>query len=346
MNGPLEIVLEYIDRHWAPIPIPFKEKKPRITAWQKQRITRETAGQYFNSAAQNIGVILGPASGGLTDIDLDCSEAIGLVSYLLPQTGAIFGRASKRNSHWLYVTRLAEIDDKAAIRYGDPTGAGALLEVRFGGGDKGAQTVFPGSTHEGGEEIRWECDGDPADVEAASLKKAAARTAAACLFTRYMPGSGSRHHAFCAIGGFMGRCGATIPDVRLFADAVCAAGVFDRDHIGSAVDAAEAHRSGKRSYGYQTIAEIFGEKVAAKSAEWLGYKSGSDGAAYANGEARDDDLDDLVEATKADWTAPLLPEAVKRLAAFKKTIPPDSRRRGHPARDGTSRAERGLLDLN
>lgn len=47
MNGPLEIVLEYIDRHWAPIPVPFKEKKPRITAWQKQRITRETAGQYF-----------------------------------------------------------------------------------------------------------------------------------------------------------------------------------------------------------------------------------------------------------------------------------------------------------
>lgn len=87
------------------------------------------------------------------------------------------------------------------------------------------------------------------------------------------------------------------------------------------MDAAEAHRSGKRSYGYQTIAEIFGEKVAAKAAEWLGYKSGSDGAAYASGEAGDDDLDDLVEATKADRTAPLLPEAVKRLAAFKKNDP-------------------------
>jgi hypothetical protein len=93
-------------------------------------------------------------------------------------------------------------------------------------------------------------------------------------------------------------------------------GGFDRDHIGHAADAAEAHRSGKRSYGYRTI--VLGEKVAAKAAFWLGYKSGSDGAAYANGEAGDDDLDDLIEATKADPTAPLLPEAVKLLAALKK----------------------------
>jgi hypothetical protein len=49
MNGPFEIALEYIDRGWAPIPVPFKEKEPRIMAWQKQRLTRETAGQYFNS---------------------------------------------------------------------------------------------------------------------------------------------------------------------------------------------------------------------------------------------------------------------------------------------------------
>lgn len=283
MTGALETALACIDRGWAPVPIPHKCKGPVIVRWQDLRISHETAIWHFNSGAQNIGVILGPASGG-TDIDLDCSEAIGLASYFLPRTDAIFGRASKRNSHWLYVTRLAESDDKAAIRHGDPTGAGTLLEVRFGGGDKGAQTVFPGSTHESGEEIRWECDGDPADVEAALLKRATARVAAACLFTRYMPGSGSRHHAFCAIGGFMGRCGATGPEVKLFADAVCAAGGFDRDHIGSAVDAADAHRSGKRSYGYKTIAEIFGEKVAAKAAEWLGYKSGSDGAACANGE--------------------------------------------------------------
>ncbi|MGC2221070.1 MAG: hypothetical protein WA624_01185, partial [Methylocella sp.] len=106
------------------------------------------------------------------------------------------------------------------------------------------------------------------------------------------------------------------PEVKLFADAIVTAGGFDRDHTGHAADAAEAHRRSKHSYGYKTIAEIFGEKVAGKAAEWLGYKSDSDGAAYANGE--DDDCDDLVEATKADPTAPLLPEAVKRLVALQK----------------------------
>jgi hypothetical protein len=121
------------------VPIPHKSKGPVIVRWQDLRISHETALRYFNSATQNIGVILGPASGGLTDVDLDCPEVIGLASYFLPRTDAIFGRASKRNSHWLYVTRLAESDDKAAIRYEDPTGAGTLLEVRFGGGDKGAQ---------------------------------------------------------------------------------------------------------------------------------------------------------------------------------------------------------------
>jgi hypothetical protein len=91
-----------------------------------------------------------------------------------------------------------------------------------------------------------------------------------------MPGSGSRHGAFCAIGGFLARCGMNAPEVKLFADAIVAAGGFDRDHTGHPADAAEAHRSGKHSYGYKTIAEIFGEKVAGKTAEWLGYKSGSD----------------------------------------------------------------------
>jgi uncharacterized protein (DUF927 family) len=225
----------------------------------------------------------------LTDVDLDCSEAVGLGSYFLPPTDAIFGRASKRNSHFLYFTGIAESDDRATIQFKDPNlpkdDKNMLLEVRIGGGGRGAQSIFPGSTHEEGEEIRWETNGVPAKVEDADLMKAARWVAAASLFIRGMPGSGSRHGAFCAIGGFLARCGLTGPEVKLFAEAITAAGGFDRDHIGHAADAAEAHHSGKHSYGYKTIAEVFDEKVATKAAEWLGYKSGSDGATYgaANG---------------------------------------------------------------
>jgi hypothetical protein len=53
----------------------------------------------------NVGIVLGPSSQGLTDVDLDCVEAIAIAPYILPRTEAIFGRASKRASHWLYYTR-------------------------------------------------------------------------------------------------------------------------------------------------------------------------------------------------------------------------------------------------
>jgi hypothetical protein len=49
----------------------------------------------------NIGVQLGRASGGLTDVDLDCTEVLALADDFLPFTNAIFGRRSKRRSHRL-----------------------------------------------------------------------------------------------------------------------------------------------------------------------------------------------------------------------------------------------------
>ena len=211
----LETALDYIGRGWSPIPVGHREKRPKLEGWPTLRLGAEDAGRYFNGAAHNIGILLGPASGGLTDVDLDCSEAVGVGSYFLPPTDAIFGRASKRNSHFLYFTGIAASGDRAAIQFQDPTlpqdDKNMLLEVRIGGGGRGAQTVFPGSTHAGGEEIRWETDGVPAKVEDADLMKAAHRIAAASLFIRGMPGSGSRHGAFCAIGGFLARCGLTGP---------------------------------------------------------------------------------------------------------------------------------------
>ena len=148
--------------------------------------------QYFNGAPQNVGVVLGPSSRGLTDLDLDCREAIELASYVLPRTGAIFGRASAPGSHRLYYSKLASTseDDKATIQFKDPTrpaDEATLLEVRVGG-VKGAQTVVPGSVHESGEEIRWDEFGEPAEVSNDNLLKRARLLASACLFARYWPG--------------------------------------------------------------------------------------------------------------------------------------------------------------
>ena len=91
MNDALAAARDYIERGWAPVPVPFRTKGPLLADWQTLKINRETAPNFFNGAPQNIGIILGAASGGLCDLDLDCSEAIAAAPYLLPRT-AVFGQ--------------------------------------------------------------------------------------------------------------------------------------------------------------------------------------------------------------------------------------------------------------
>src|SRR3954464_11006067 len=119
-----DIALRYVQRGWNPTPIPFKAKGPTDKGWQERVITAENAPQFFNGQAQNIGIILGPTSGGLTDVDLDCPEAIAVALYLLPETPAVFGRQSKPRSHYLYRTSLAETAGKATVQFRDPTDGG------------------------------------------------------------------------------------------------------------------------------------------------------------------------------------------------------------------------------
>jgi hypothetical protein len=168
---------EYIRRGWAPVPIPAHEKAPRIRGWPSLRITDLNAPHYF-TGDQNIGIILGNASNGLTDVDLDCLEAIELASLFLPPTDAIFGRVSKPRSHRLYRVEGAA----PTLKLSDPTSGGMILELR---GDGGLQTVFPGSIHPSGERIKWDADGQPAAIDAGELCKLAKRLAAACLVRRH-----------------------------------------------------------------------------------------------------------------------------------------------------------------
>src|SRR5215217_3357006 len=141
-----EIAHEYIRRGWSPVPVPFKQKGPTLPSWQQLRLTEENAAAYFDRSAQNIGVLLGPPSGGLTDVDLDCPEALALADIFLPPTEACFGRRSNPRSHRLYKTSLSEAEKKATLTFKDPESGAMLVEVRIGG-DSAAQTVFPGSVH-------------------------------------------------------------------------------------------------------------------------------------------------------------------------------------------------------
>ena len=218
---PLDAAIDYINRGWSPVPIPYRRRKPVLKDWPDLRITAETAPQYFNGARQNVGVILGGASNGLTDIDLDCPEAVAVAPWLLPPTKAIFGRETAPDSHWLYVSEAGRRDV-----FRDPAltdDRNMLVEIRR----DAHQTVFPGSAHEHtGETIDWTrgCAGEPAVVEAADLRKRVGRLAAAALLARTFPARGGRHDYLRDVGCFLHRAGFTEREAEIFIEAVARAG--------------------------------------------------------------------------------------------------------------------------
>ena len=310
----LDIARTYIDRGWNPVPVPYRSKRPIGDEWQLRVIDNSNVGQFFNGAPQNIGVLMGHTSGGLTDVDLDCPEALAIASFLLPKTGAIFGRPSARFAHWLYKTNLAEpeakeggddnqVDDKAVIKLVDRHRArtnkelkSTIVELRIGG-HKGAQTVFPGSTHEGGEAIDWEDAGKPAVVDGTELIKGVKLVAVGALLIRYWPGLGARHDAALAVGGFMARAGFAPNWIRYFVERIAReAGCSDvADKVKAAFESATNTIAGKKTFGLRAIKEFFGEKVAEQIAEWLEYEGGG-----THGDAADVAADDAIQIKDGD----------------------------------------------
>jgi hypothetical protein len=281
---PLDIALDYIERGWNPVPVHYRAKHPLTgEGWQHIVIDQASAPDYFNGAPMNIGVQLGTASNGLTDIDLDCTEAIRIAPYVLPATRAIFGRVSKRASHRLYYTDLANRIDNAVLAFNDPNKGvedGRLLELRIGGGGKGAQTVFPGSVHKEGEPITWEETGDPASVDGDDLRRRVRALAAYCLLARYWPPQHSGHHdTALVVGGFLARAGRRPEDVRIIVEAIARANGSDRweELRRTAEDAAKAHQRGERAFGFPELAKAFGDDVAKEVAKWLDYQGEKDG---------------------------------------------------------------------
>jgi hypothetical protein len=184
VTAPLDIARSYIALGWAPIPIPFRQKRPVLDDWEHLRITTETAAKHWNGVPANVGVILGDASHGLADVDLDCPEARELAPRILPATRT-FGRATNPESHWLYVALGAttkQFKDHGTM----------LVELRATAPrtGNGQQTVFPGSTHKDtGEPIEWTlgCPEAPVEISPDELRQLVTHLAIACLLKRHHP---------------------------------------------------------------------------------------------------------------------------------------------------------------
>lgn len=130
-----------------------------------------------------VGIVTGPAHSGPVDADLDCPEAVFFAHWFLPKTAAVFGRASKPRSHFLYRVEASTFEK---ISFLDPVDNTTILELR---GDAGHQTIAPGSVHQDtGELVEWADVPFPevAVVPSDPLIKAARKTALATLIARYV----------------------------------------------------------------------------------------------------------------------------------------------------------------
>jgi hypothetical protein len=299
---PLEIALGYIARGWNPVPVVYRSKRPIGDGWQRRIVDAGNVAEHFNGEQLNIGVVLGPSSHNLTDVDADANVAIYIGPYILPQTGARFGRASKRDSHRLYRTNLSSIDRSAAIAFDDPRKPkqqGRLIELRIGG-SSGAQTVLPGSVHKSGETIAWEEDGTPATVDGDDLLQRVRTVAAYALMARYWPAEGSGHHDTArVVGGFLGRTGLGPETVRIHVEAIARAANSPRwrELCRTAEDAAKALAAGKHAFGLNGLREAFGADIAEKVCEWLDYQGPQENTA-------DDATTSVTTAPPHSWEDP------------------------------------------
>jgi Primase C terminal 2 (PriCT-2)/Bifunctional DNA primase/polymerase, N-terminal len=178
------LLYEYAERlKWALIPARAGEKRPSVQDWPNR---------VFNcfelDPNGNVGVKLGHRSGGLVDIDLDCSEALALAEIYLPPSGAIFGRSSKPQSHYFYTASSSVFET-----FVDPIGGDTLLELRADGRTGGChQTIVPPSIA-GGERREWQSDTiEPVVVDHRVLRRRCARLAIGCLVARYVGETAAR----------------------------------------------------------------------------------------------------------------------------------------------------------
>jgi hypothetical protein len=263
-----EAAKHYIDELRAKVvPIEPRGKKPAIgLGWQKKAIAKseDIEGYFGRYPDSNLGILL---DNNITDVDLDCLEALRLADDFLPHTSAEFGRDSTQRSHRLYISSF--INTKPFV---DPIN-GMLLELRAG---SGSQTVVPPSVHVSGEIICWHnrrypIRDDVTTVDAIELQKCVARLASASLLLRHYPSKGSRQDFALSLAGGVLRAGWSQQETEHFIQVIAnAAGDEELEKRVKAVGSTSQKISdGKDVTGWPRLSDILDERVVEKVCEWL-----------------------------------------------------------------------------
>ncbi len=253
-------------------------KAPREPGWPTRTVTEPRL--------LNLGIILGEASGWLTDVDLDTPEAIAAAPWILPATKMKSRRHAAPVSHFWYRCQGLP-PDKTRVEYNDPKppngGRACLVELRWGGRG-GIQTavppsILPRSDGSGDDRVEWEDKKalTPAEVDPATLQQAVRKVAAVALLARRWV-SGKRHAMVLPWAGTLARGGIGEDAAVLLTKALCAAAGDPEvdDRIQAVADTYQKHEAGISNFsGIPTLKSHLGSKETALLCEWLGIETGS-----------------------------------------------------------------------
>jgi hypothetical protein len=261
---PVEFALLFKRLGLCPIPYDRGSKAPRSRGWPNWRLNESEIAQKFARPC-NVGLILGPASDCLVDIDLDCPEANLVADAVLPRTELVFGRASKPRSHFLY--RCPDLQEHGILRqFKDPDGT-TLLEFRA---SSKAQTMAPPSLHPSGELVRFDSWGPRLELPYADLLKRAGYLAAVSLLARRWT-KGSRHDLSLCVAGALLRTTMPKDEVRAFIACVCRAAGDEEAQSRLANVETTALRIGESApaTGWPSLTDAVGEEGSTKLRDWL-----------------------------------------------------------------------------
>ena len=266
-----EAAAHYAGKGLRVVPIPAGKKGPELRNWQDLRITPETVPQHFNGRPQNVGIILGKASGWLVDVDLDVPEAVKIAGTFLSPT-LTSGRSSTPHSHWWYVAPAVE-----SLSFKDASGT-VLVELR----STGRQTVVAPSVHPSGEHYVWyDTCPEPLEVTADVLTLQVRQLATAALLARHVPSEGGCHTFALCVAGYLLRSGRldgqTTLKIMLAAWSAAEADSREaiRDIEAIVRDTAEKLAEGEPVVGGPTLEEI-APGVPRLLAKWWGWPEHSE----------------------------------------------------------------------
>jgi hypothetical protein len=257
--------------------IPLKGKAPSPSEWQKLRQSHPDALDPNGSC--NIGVVLGDASNGLVDVDIDSMSALPLADLFLPQTEMVFGRKSKPHSHRIYKCG----EPGRTMQWKDDDGV--VIELRGNGG----QTVFASSLHhDSGEHVEFEKAGVPTTISWPELENVVVELAVATEISQSYH-FGNRHGIALALAGVLCRAGWSQERNESFIEKLA------RAHCDNEIE--DRLRCVKDTYvmeipfGLPRLTELTNESTAKCLAKWLGYHEKTPSATPPNGMSLESELD-------------------------------------------------------